>query len=112
MQRQSDIRRLITRRSLLHGATLGAPFALQRAWGVEAPVAATKAGKIRGYVDSGINVFKGIPYGGDTARRRFLAPLPAKPWSGVRDCLEWGPQAPKPAPAPRTIGDTKAVSVA
>ena len=112
MQNHSGIRQLVTRRSLLQGATVGAPFALKRAWGGAAPVAATKAGKVKGYVDSGITVFKGIPYGDNTATRRFLAPLPAKPWSGLRDCLEWGPQAPKPAAAPRTIGDPKAASKA
>ena len=42
----------------------------------------TKLGKVRGYIDDGIDVFKGIPYGDDTAKRRFMAALPAKPWTG------------------------------
>jgi para-nitrobenzyl esterase len=63
-------------------------------------VATTTSGKLRGYVDSGINVFKGIPYGEDTAARRFMPPLPAKPWTGIRDALNYGPQAPQPQRRP------------
>ena len=69
----------------------------------EPPIATTKLGKIRGFVDNGICAFKGIPYGDDTAKRRFLAAVPAPAWSGIRDTLKSGPRAPQPtgrAPAP------------
>ena len=59
------------------------------------PVAATKYGKVRGYVDNNINVFKGIPYGGNTAKRRFQPPVPPIPWSGIKDAAEFGPIAPQ-----------------
>jgi len=59
------------------------------------PLATTTAGQIRGAVNQGIHVFKGVPYGGDTAQRRFQAPLPAPRWEGVRDALAFGPQAPQ-----------------
>ncbi len=51
----------------------------------ESPVASTKYGKIRGYVDNDINVFKGVPYGGDTSKRRFMSPLPPITWTGIRE---------------------------
>jgi para-nitrobenzyl esterase len=63
----------------------------------DSPVAATTAGKVRGYVDSGINVFKGIRYGADTAKRRFMPPAPPEPWSEVREALAYGPAAPQPS---------------
>ena len=59
------------------------------------PIAATAAGVIRGYTDNGICVFKGIPYGDNTALRRFKPPVPIKPWSGIRDAREFGPFAPQ-----------------
>jgi para-nitrobenzyl esterase len=61
------------------------------------PVATTTAGKVRGYTDSGISVFKGIPYGANTAETRFQPPLPAPAWSGIREADKFGPIAPQPA---------------
>jgi len=60
-----------------------------------APIATTTAGKIRGYIDSGICAFKGIPYGDNTTLYRFKPPVPPKPWSGIRDAQEFGPFAPQ-----------------
>ena len=61
------------------------------------PVVETTSGKIRGAVKDGIYSFKGVPYGASTAGvNRFMPPQKPTPWSGVRDCLEWGPLAPQP----------------
>jgi para-nitrobenzyl esterase len=66
-------------------------------------LAPTSAGRVQGRVVEGVNVFKGIPYGGTTAgANRFMPPTPPTPWSGVRDAFEWGPTAPQtPAGARR-----------
>src|ERR1700742_2301626 len=67
------------------------------AFGEDAPRATTTAGKISGRVENGINVFRGIPYGEDTKKTRFKAPLPVAAWSGVRECVEWSTRAPQMA---------------
>lgn len=61
------------------------------------PIASTKAGKVRGTVENGINVFKGVRYGADTATTRFQAPKPPQPWTDIRPALDFGAQAPQPA---------------
>lgn len=61
------------------------------------PIAQTAAGKVRGVALNGVVVFKGVPYGGDTAKRRFQAPVEPEPWTDVRDCTAFGPIAPQPA---------------
>ncbi|HKE59802.1 MAG TPA: carboxylesterase/lipase family protein [Pyrinomonadaceae bacterium] len=71
------------------------PRIIARTVVADAPVANTKAGRVRGYTDNGINVFKGIRYGADTTGRRFMPPLPPAPWSDVRDALNYGPSAPQ-----------------
>ena len=59
-----------------------------------APVAATGHGRVRGYT-GGIQVFKGIRYGADTAPRRFRPPVPPAPWEAIVDCFEYGPACPQ-----------------
>lgn len=63
----------------------------------EAPIAGTRSGKVKGFIDNDIYGFKGIPYGGDTSKRRFMAPVPPNPWTGVRETLAFGPRAPQRA---------------
>lgn len=71
----------------------------------ESPVATTRHGRIRGYRDHGIHVFKGVRYGADTAARRFMAPLPPPAWSGVRDALEHGPSSPQSSQDEAALGE-------
>lgn len=51
-------------------------------------------GKIRGLRNDGVNVFKGIPYGGRiSGDRRFQRPAPLEHWTGVRDAMQLGAPA-------------------
>ncbi|WP_232541054.1 carboxylesterase/lipase family protein [Spirosoma endbachense] len=63
-------------------------------------------GRIRGMRKEGVNLFKGIPYGGRiSGDRRFRRPAPLEKWTGVRDALEFGapaiqnPRRNEPAPS-------------
>ena len=55
----------------------------------------TESGKVRGYVNRDVWVFRGIPYAEPTGgANRFMPPVKVKPWSGVRSCLTYGPACP------------------
>lgn len=58
-------------------------------------VASTRYGKIRGVVDQGVRVFKGVPYGADTSKRRFLPPVAPDSWKGIRETFSYGPACPQ-----------------
>ena len=54
-------------------------------------VVETDSGKVRGYRQSGIYTFKGIPYGASTSGpNRFMPPQPTEPWAGIRNALQYG----------------------
>ncbi|MCF0174850.1 MAG: carboxylesterase/lipase family protein [Bacteroidales bacterium] len=55
-------------------------------------VVSTESGKVAGYVENGMFIFKGIPY---AKAERFMAPVPADKWEGVRSCRHFGPTAPQ-----------------
>jgi len=54
----------------------------------------TKYGKIQGYTENGLEIFKGIPYAeAPIGELRFSPPVPKKPWNRVLDALKFGPCA-------------------
>ena len=57
-------------------------------------VVQTMYGQLRGIGENGVFIFKGIPYTGPSdGENRFQPPTKLQPWTGVRDALEYGPQA-------------------
>lgn len=68
--------------------------------------AETVYGKIKGFREEGVNIFKGIPYAGKiSGERRFRRPAPLESWTGVKETLKpgapaiQGPRRNEPAPA-------------
>ena len=56
------------------------------------PVVQTQAGAVRGENADGATRFLGIPYAEPpVGPLRFQAPQPRTPWTGVRECTEYGP---------------------
>jgi para-nitrobenzyl esterase len=59
-------------------------------------VAKTQYGKVRGYLQSGVLTFKGIPYGQNTAgENRWLPAKAPKPWNDERETLVYGANCPQ-----------------
>lgn len=58
---------------------------------VNAPIAHTDAGKVRGFIQDGVNTFYGIRF---AQARRYHRAEPATPWTGVKDAFNFGYVAP------------------
>lgn len=68
---------------------------------IEYMTAKTAHGLVRGIRERGVNIFKGIPYGGSVSGRfRFLRPAPLEPWKGVKDTFRLGTPAMQ---SPKTV---------
>ena len=58
----------------------------------EATTVQTATGKVAGYIDDGIYTYKGIPY---AKAERFMPPVPADSWEGIRSSRAYGPTCPQ-----------------
>jgi para-nitrobenzyl esterase len=56
------------------------------------PLVHTSVGDLRGTVEGGVAVWRGVPYAQQpVGKGRFAAPAPLLPWTGVRDAVEHAP---------------------
>lgn len=86
------------------------PHELVGAVGPEVP---TGAGRVRGRLEAGLEVFRGIPFAEPpVGEARFAAPRPVRRWEGVREAFSFGPPPPQDpampgfrAPADAATGD-------
>ena len=70
-----------------------------------APAALTRSGMVTGVTESGVAVFRGVPYGADTGPGRFRPPLPPTPWRDPLPCLAYGDASPQRGSEPNQSED-------
>lgn len=59
-------------------------------------VVTIQSGRLHGDAESGVQVFRGVPYATPpVGPRRWRRPQPPEPWAGVRDAVKFGPIAPQ-----------------
>lgn len=102
-------REFVGRMSRIAGAAAAASLALPDRFGLvppnglaaaqsAGPIVSTTLGPVRGSIEEGVHVFKGIPYGADTSGdARWMPSRAREPWSEPREALEYGPSAPQGA---------------
>jgi len=101
-----------SRRGVLIGAGLAAAWpGLATANPGDHPLAQTRHGPVRGFVDQDVRAFLGIPYGADTGPRRFAPPVPPAPWTTPFEATAYGPSAPQRADAGTTSEDCLRLNV-
>jgi len=62
------------------------------------PEVRTAAGVLRGSLEAGVAVFRGVPYAEPpVGALRFAAPRPVRGWAGVRAAVSYGPPPPQPS---------------
>ena len=88
-------RLLLNRRGLVAGGlALAAAPSFAHAQGAH-PVVATTNGPVRGQIDVGVAVFKGLRYGADTGPRRFQPPVRPAAWTAPVEAYAYGAASPQ-----------------
>ncbi len=92
------IRGILSRRTFVGRAAIAASAAAVRPlWAQSAATAKTRDGVLRGSIESGVSIFRGVPFAqppvGDL---RFRAPVKPLPWKGERDALKFAAAAMQP----------------
>lgn len=103
----SKLHGVVTRRRLIAGAMAGSPLLWLPGSASAAlpgePIARTRAGSVRGTRVKGIEIYRGVPYGGAVSGAgRFRPAPPVSPWGGIRDALV--PGAPSIQPPRSSFG--------
>jgi para-nitrobenzyl esterase len=73
----------------------------------------TEGGLVSGIIENGVEIYKGIPYAGDTGGdNRWHPPPPAEPWDGILQADTFGPVCTQhPASGPLIIGSEDCLSL-
>lgn len=107
-----------SRRQAVIGAASGALLA-SSAWARPAsgqpapddPILQTDHGPVRGLRADGLCLFRGVPYGADTARTRFARPLPPDRWTELRPATAFGRASPQAGREPDQSEDCLALNI-
>src|SRR5450432_2833703 len=68
---------------------------------VSSVVVQTTDGKVSGYIENDLNIFKGVPFAAPpVGELRWKATQPVKAWTGVLDCTKFSPSPVQNSPMP------------
>ena len=84
------------------GVALGACVAPLSMAASDGPVLRTTGGRVRGFADGDLQVFRGIRYG---VAQRFQPPVAPRPWRDTLDARAFGAAAPQPGSEPNQSED-------
>lgn len=77
------------------------PVCITMAVKAQIGVVTTQAGKVKGYRQENVSIFKGIPYAAPpVASLRWKAPQPVAAWKAVKECTAFSASPMQPAPVP------------
>lgn len=67
----------------------------------QAPIVTTNSGKVRGYKEGNVSVFKAVPFAAPpVGNLRWKAPQPVPSWDGIKECTAFSASPMQPTPVP------------